>query len=144
MWPVDSRSIEGLYECADRRWVHHWTVRPSWVLAAAEHDDPTTVTLDTSYRDDPDRIPMEPDGLLTGLFLQPTLAEAFRKFPADTWVRAGEEAGTGVAPVRSPREAPPDKSFLADGCLVEIDHPPVGPILHAAPPFPSSHTPRGV
>ena len=28
MWPIDSRSIEGLFECADGRWVHHWTVRP--------------------------------------------------------------------------------------------------------------------
>ncbi|MGA2474671.1 MAG: CoA transferase, partial [Acidimicrobiales bacterium] len=36
MWPMDSRSIEGLYECADGKWVHHWTLRPRWVLAAAE------------------------------------------------------------------------------------------------------------
>ena len=144
MWPVDGRSIEGLYECADGRWVHHWTVRPSWVLAAAEHDDPTTVTLDTAYRDDPDRIPMEPDGLLTGLFLQPALAEAFRKFPSGTWVQAGEEAGTGVAPVRSPAEALTDKSFLADGCIVEVDDPEVGPILHVGSVLEFSHTPGGV
>ena len=39
MWPTDARSIEGLYECADGRWVHHWTVRPSWVLASAEGED---------------------------------------------------------------------------------------------------------
>ena len=30
--PSIARSIEGLYECADGRWVHHWTVRPRWVL----------------------------------------------------------------------------------------------------------------
>ena len=35
MWPVDARSVEGLFECADGRWVHHWTLRPSWVLASA-------------------------------------------------------------------------------------------------------------
>ena len=38
MWPVNSRSIEGLYESADGKWVHHWTIRPRWVLAAAEGD----------------------------------------------------------------------------------------------------------
>ena len=38
MWPVDARAIEGLYECADGRWVHHWTVRPNWVLASADGD----------------------------------------------------------------------------------------------------------
>jgi len=144
MWPVDGRSIEGLYECADGRWVHHWTVRPSWVLAAAEHDDPTTATLDTAYRDDPDRIPMEPDGLLTGIFLQPALAEAFRKFPSATWVQAGEEAGTGVAPVRSPAEALADKSFLADGCVVEVDDPEIGPIRHVGSVLEFSDTPGGV
>ena len=38
MWPIDSRSIEGIYQCADGKWVHHWTLRPRWVLAAAEGD----------------------------------------------------------------------------------------------------------
>ena len=69
---------------------------------------------------------MEPDGLLTGFFLQPALAEAFRKFPSAAWVQAAEEAGTGVALVRSPGEALADKSFLADGCVVEVDDPEVG------------------
>src|SRR5258705_6289778 len=86
MWPVDGRSIEGLYECADGRWVHHWTVRPSWVLGAAEGDELRPVGIDTAYRDDPDRLSMEPDGLLTGMFLHPLLADAFRKFPSDEWV----------------------------------------------------------
>jgi crotonobetainyl-CoA:carnitine CoA-transferase CaiB-like acyl-CoA transferase len=144
MWPVDGRSIEGLYECADGRWVHHWTVRPSWVLAAAESDDPSTVTLDTAYRDDPDRIPMEPEGLLTGLFLHDALAEAFRRFPSEAWVHAADEAGTGVAPVRSPGEALADKSFLADGCVVEVDDPEVGPILHVGSVLEFSDTPGGV
>jgi crotonobetainyl-CoA:carnitine CoA-transferase CaiB-like acyl-CoA transferase len=144
MWPVDGRSIEGLYECADGRWVHHWTVRPSWVLASAEHDDLGAVTLDTAYRDDPDRVSMEPDGLLTGFFLQPALAEAFRRFPSDSWVQAAEEAGIGVAPVRSPGEALADKSFLADGCVVEVDDPEVGPILHVGSVLEFSDTPGGV
>src|SRR4029077_7492691 len=64
MWPLDARSIEGLFECADGRWVHHWTVRPRWVLAAAEGDELVPMPTEDEYRDDPDRISMEPDGML--------------------------------------------------------------------------------
>ncbi len=94
MWPVDSRSIEGLFECADGKWVHHWTLRPRWVLAAAEGDTLSAVGLDTSFRDDPDRVSMESDGLLAGIFLHPQLVEAFKKFPADGVGRGGRGSGT--------------------------------------------------
>jgi crotonobetainyl-CoA:carnitine CoA-transferase CaiB-like acyl-CoA transferase len=141
MWPIDSRSIEGIYQCADGRWVHHWTVRPRWVLASAEHDELGTVELDAAYRDDPDRISMEADGLLTGIFLHPLLTEAFKKFPSAEWVKAGEAAGMGVAIVRSPGEALADPSFLADGCVVEVDDPEVGTIRHAGPLLEFSATP---
>jgi crotonobetainyl-CoA:carnitine CoA-transferase CaiB-like acyl-CoA transferase len=144
MWPIDSRSIEGLYECADGKWVHHWTVRPRWVLTAAEGDTLSTAGLDTSYRDDPDRVSMESDGMLAGIFLHPQLAEAFKKFPSDEWVRAAEEAGLGITTVRSPGEALADKSFLADGCVVEVDDPEEGPIRHAGPLLEFSATPGSV
>ncbi len=144
MWPIDSRSIEGLYECADGKWVHHWTVRPRWVLTVAEGDTLSTAGLDTSYRDDPDRVSMESDGMLAGIFLHPQLAEAFKKFPSDEWVRAAEEAGLGITTVRSPGEALADKSFLADGCVVEVDDPEEGPIRHAGPLLEFSATPGSV
>jgi crotonobetainyl-CoA:carnitine CoA-transferase CaiB-like acyl-CoA transferase len=130
MWPADSRSIEGLYECADGRWVHHWTVRPSWVLGSAEGDELKPMTLDTAYRDDPDRLSMDAEGLLTGLFLHPQLAEAFKKHRSASWVQAGAEAQMGVAMVRSPAEALADEAFRADGCVVEIEDPEVGRIRH--------------
>lgn len=144
MWPVDGRSIEGLYECADGRWVHHWTIRPSWVLASAEGEELRAVALDTTYRDDPDRLSMEPDGLLTGIFLHPMLAEAFKKFPAADWVAAGDAAQMGVALVRSPVEALADESFLADGCVVEVDDPDEGRIRHVGPVLEFSSTPGAV
>ncbi|HEX4218264.1 MAG TPA: CoA transferase [Acidimicrobiales bacterium] len=144
MWPIDSRSIEGIYECADGKWVHHWTLRPRWVFASAEQDELNAVTLDTSYRDDPDRVSMEPDGLLTGIFLHPLLAEAFKKFPAREWEQAAEAAGLGVTTVRSPAEALADELFLADGCVVEVDDPEVGPIRHAGPLLEFSATPGAV
>ena len=144
MWPVDSRSIEGLFECSDGRWVHHWTLRPSWVLASAEGDNLAAVDLPTDYRSDPDRVSMEADGMLTGLFLHPLLREAFLKFPSDEWVAAGAAAGIGVALVRSPGEALADESFLADGCVVEIDDPEVGRIRHIGPALEFSATPGRV
>ena len=144
MWPVDSRSIEGLFECADGKWVHHWTLRPRWVLAAAEGDTLSAVGLDTPYRDDPDRVSMESDGLLAGIFLYPQLEEAFKKFPSDQWVRAGEDAGLGMTTVRPPGDALADKSFLADGCVVEVDDPEVGLIQHAGPLLEFSATPGAV
>jgi crotonobetainyl-CoA:carnitine CoA-transferase CaiB-like acyl-CoA transferase len=144
MWPVDGRSIEGLYPCADGRWVHHWTVRPRWVLGAAERGTLEGTELDASYRDDPDRISMEPEGLLTGIFLHPMLSEAFAKFPSEDWIRAGEEAGMGVAPVRSPADALSDKSFLADGCVAEVDDPEEGAIRHAGVLLEFSATPGAI
>lgn len=144
MWPIDARSVEGLFECADGRWVHHWTLRPSWVLASAEGDALDAATLDTTYRDDPDRVSMEPDGLLTGIFLHETLAAAFAKFPAAEWVRAAEAAGIGVALVRSPAEALSDESFVADGCVVEVDDPEVGAIRHVGSVLEFSATPGAV
>ncbi|MCU1388310.1 MAG: L-carnitine dehydratase/bile acid-inducible protein, partial [Ilumatobacteraceae bacterium] len=144
MWPLDSRSIEGLFECADGRWVHHWTVRPNWVLTTAAGDEIHHVDLDGPYRDDPDRLSMEGDGLLTGLFLHDDLAAAFKKFPAADWVHAGELAKMGVALVRSPAEALSDEAFIADGCVVEVDDPDVGRIRHVGSILEFSATPGGV
>ena len=144
MWPIDGRSIEGLYECGDGRWVHHWTVRPKWVFAAAEAARPQEARLDTAYRDDPDRIGMDAEGLVTGTVLHPLLAEAFARFPSADWVDAGAEAGIGVALVRSPREALADPAFLADGCVAEVDDPEVGRIRHAGTLMDFSDTPGAV
>jgi crotonobetainyl-CoA:carnitine CoA-transferase CaiB-like acyl-CoA transferase len=144
MWPIDSRSIEGLYECADGRWVHHWTVRPQWVFASADQDALDSVALDTAYRDDPDRISMESDGLLSGIFLHPLLTDAFKKFPSADWEKAAEAAGIGVTTVRAPKEALADESLLADGCVVEVEDPEVGPIRHVGTLLEFSSTPGAV
>jgi crotonobetainyl-CoA:carnitine CoA-transferase CaiB-like acyl-CoA transferase len=113
-------------------------------LASAEADELGSVSLDTSYRDDPDRLSMEPDGLLTGMFLHPVLAEAFKKFPARAWERAAEGAGLGVTVVRSPAEALADDLFLADGCVVQVDDPDIGPIRCVGPLLEFSATPGAV
>ena len=144
MWPVDGRSIEGLFECADGRWVHHWTVRPNWVRSVSAGDKLEVPDLDHSYRDDPDRIGMEASDLLAGYFLYPELAAAFRRFPSGDWLRVAEQSGMGVALVRSPAEALADPAFLADGCVVEVEHPDHGPIRHLGTVLEFSATPGRV
>ncbi|MBV8461739.1 MAG: CoA transferase, partial [Acidimicrobiales bacterium] len=145
MWPTDARGIDGLYECADGRWVHHWTIRPSWVLGcAAGASEPTPPKVDVAARDDPDRLSMEPEDFLAGIFLQPLLEAAFRKFTSAQWVAAAEASGVGLAPVRSPAEALADPSFLEDGCVVEVADPEVGPIRHLGPLLEFSETPGQV
>ena len=144
MWPLDARAIEGIFECADGRWVHHWTLRPNWVLRAAEGDDPAQAAVDFSYRGDPDRVSMEDDGLLQGIIQYPDLAAAFKKFPAETWVKAAEVVGFGVSLIRSPAEALSDPFFIADGCVAEVDDPEVGPIRHVGQLLDFSATPGAV
>jgi crotonobetainyl-CoA:carnitine CoA-transferase CaiB-like acyl-CoA transferase len=130
MWPLDARAIEGLFECSDGRWVHHWTVRPSWVRTVSEGDQLALPDVDHNYRDDPDRLGMEASDLLVGHFLHPELADAFRKFSADDWQDIAARSEMGVAKVRTPAEALADPSFLADGCVVEVLHPTLGAIRH--------------
>ncbi len=144
MWPVDSRSIEGLFECSDGRWVHHWIVRPHWVTTVSAGDSLVVPDPTHNYRSDPDRIGMEADDLLTGYYVYPQLAEAFRKFPSSDWVRVGAESGMGVALVRSPGEALNDPALLADGCVVELDHPEHGRVRHVGNVLEFSATPGGV
>jgi crotonobetainyl-CoA:carnitine CoA-transferase CaiB-like acyl-CoA transferase len=144
MWPIDARSIEGLYECADGRWVHHWTIRPNWVLACAEGDTLTPPDMEGAYRDDPDRVSMEPDGLVFGIVIHDQLAAAFKKFPSSEWIAAAERTGMGVALVRSPAEALDDSAYVNDGCVVEIDDPQLGLIRHCGPLIEFSETPSHV
>ena len=135
MWPTDSRSIEGLFECADGRWVHHWAIRPAWIREASAGTGAVAYNPDHDYRSDPDRIGMSAEDLLVTHFIYPEMVEAFKKFPASEWVEAGEASEMGIALVRSPVEALLDESFLADGCVMEVDHPRHGRIRHIGNPL---------
>jgi crotonobetainyl-CoA:carnitine CoA-transferase CaiB-like acyl-CoA transferase len=128
MWPLDSRSIEGLFECSDGRWVHHWVVRPDWVTTAAAGDALVAAPLNAS-----DRLGMEIGDLMVGNVLYPDLKAAFLKFPSLEWIRLGEQCGVGVALVRSPAEALADPSFIADGCVVSVQDKLHGQIRHVGP-----------
>jgi crotonobetainyl-CoA:carnitine CoA-transferase CaiB-like acyl-CoA transferase len=145
MWVADRRAPEGLFECADGRWVHFWTIRPSLVLEASEGDE---LVLD-GPRDDMRsgagvRIGMDADDLPILYFYHEQLSAAFRRFPSDQWVEFGARRNLGIALVRSPEEAFADQALLDQGCVVEIDDPDVGPIRHAGTLLEFHGTPGGV
>jgi len=87
---------------------------------------------------------MEAPDLIVTHFLYPELVEAFAKFPADAWSTIGAESEMGVAKVRTPAEALADPAFLADGCVVEVDHPSLGRIRHVGNALELGTTPGSV
>jgi crotonobetainyl-CoA:carnitine CoA-transferase CaiB-like acyl-CoA transferase len=133
----------GLFECKDGRWVHQWPIKPLSVIQAAEHDrlEDAPPPEYTHRRIDPARIGMEPENIVVLFHYLPLMQEAFKKFTADEWSLWGERVTEGVQVVRAPEEACSDPLLLADGSVVEVDDPELGPIrhlgviteLHAAP-----------
>jgi crotonobetainyl-CoA:carnitine CoA-transferase CaiB-like acyl-CoA transferase len=142
---ADRRAPEGLFECADGRWVHFWTIRPTLVLEAAEADE---LAID-GQQDDMRagggvRIGMDAGDLVVLYYYHELLREAFRKFPSDQWVAFGAARNLGIALVRSPEEAFSDPALLKQGCVVEVTDPDLGPIRHAGVLLEFSETPGGV
>jgi crotonobetainyl-CoA:carnitine CoA-transferase CaiB-like acyl-CoA transferase len=145
MWVTDRRAPEGLFECADGRWVHFWTIRPTLVLAASEGDELVIDGPKDSMRaGDQVRIGMEAEDLVVLYYYYDLLSPAFRKFPSDQWIAFGAARGLGIALVRSPEEAFSDAALLKQGCVVEVDDPDLGPIRHAGVLLEFSETPGAV
>jgi crotonobetainyl-CoA:carnitine CoA-transferase CaiB-like acyl-CoA transferase len=121
------RAPKGLFQCADGRWVLHWPMVPPFVLGSSEGDTlgiPDAATL--AARNDPARIGTGEDDLVVLIYYYPLLAEAFRKFPSDQWVRVAAEADVALQMVRSPEEALADPLLLADGCVARVEDPDMG------------------
>ena len=98
MWVLDRRAPEGLFECADGRWVHFWTIRPTLVLEAAEADVlPIAGPKDDMRAGSGVRIGMNADDLVVLYHYYPLLAEAFRKFPSADWVAFGAARNLGTS-----------------------------------------------
>jgi crotonobetainyl-CoA:carnitine CoA-transferase CaiB-like acyl-CoA transferase len=149
MWVGDRRAPEGLFECADGRWIHFWTIRPTLVLEAAEAAEAAGVLPIEGEKDDMRagtgvRIGMNAEDLIVLYHYYPLLADAFRRFPSGDWVAFGAARNLGIALVRSPEEALADQALLDQGCVVELDDPDVGPIRHAGVLLEFSRTPAKV
>lgn len=122
----------GLFECKDGRWVHQWPIKPQSVVDAAEFDRLEDAPApDYSHRRvDPARIGMEPENIVVLFYYLPLMQAAFKKFTAEEWRLWGERIKEGVQVVRTPEEAFSDPRLLAEGSVVEIADPDIGPIRH--------------
>jgi crotonobetainyl-CoA:carnitine CoA-transferase CaiB-like acyl-CoA transferase len=126
-WIVDPRAPKGFFKGSDGRWMHHWVPLPEFILSAAENEmkvgggvhGPKQASM---------RVSTLPEDMVVLHTYQDQLADAVGKYPSDEWVRLAAEVGVPVQTVRSPEEALLDPLLLADGCVVEVDDPDIGPI----------------
>jgi crotonobetainyl-CoA:carnitine CoA-transferase CaiB-like acyl-CoA transferase len=154
-WVIDPRAPKAVFRCADGRWVHQWTPLPSFVLGVSDGDELALTDETRSPRQSVTRIGIEASEMLLLHHYQPLMAEAFAKFPSEPWVELAASVGVPLQPIRSPEEALHDPLLLADGCVIEVDDPALGPVrqvgrvyeLHdcptgtpTAPPAPGAHT----
>ena len=118
------------YQCGDGRWVNQWTARPEWAILAGEGDQLRPVDqaeLDALMAETGGRAGSLEQQLRTRLRAIPV----FAKFTQAEWVRHSAAAGFCMQPVRSPEEVRCDPALLAEGSVVELDDPELGPLRQA-------------
>jgi crotonobetainyl-CoA:carnitine CoA-transferase CaiB-like acyl-CoA transferase len=126
-WILGSRSPKGHFQCADGRWVHNWVPNPRFILQASE-GAALNATPDLTVQNDPDRFGIGPEELLVMAHYQPILAERMARFPCDEWVNAAAIAEVTMQEARPVEQALTDPAMLADGCVIELNDPELGPI----------------
>jgi crotonobetainyl-CoA:carnitine CoA-transferase CaiB-like acyl-CoA transferase len=128
-WIIDSRAPRGVFRCADGRWVHQWVPLPEFILPPSQGDRLVRTADTKNPKSASSRIGTEASELLVLQHYQQELAAAVAKFPSSEWEALAAEVGIPLQPLRSPEEALHDPAFLADGCVIEVDDPELGPLL---------------
>jgi crotonobetainyl-CoA:carnitine CoA-transferase CaiB-like acyl-CoA transferase len=126
-WVIDPRAPKGFFRTSDGRWTHHWVPLPEFILNASASGMQATPDV-ASPKNASLRVTPRPDDMVVLHAYQDQLAEAVAKYPAAQWVELAGRVGVPVQMVRSPEEALLDPLLLADGCVVEVDDPGIGPI----------------
>ncbi len=143
-WIYDRRANKGFFRCSDGRWTEQWVPNPRFVLTSSEGDqlevDPTAGRL----RDDPDRVPPDPENIVVLAHYFEPMAAAMARFPSHAWVEAAARAGVPLQPVRTPEEALSDPALLAESAVVEVEHPQHGRLRQAGLLYHLSRTPGSV
>ena len=132
-WLIDPRAPKAIYKASDGRWVHQWVILPTFVLGVSQGDRLELPSPDSQWqvarpRDTHLRIGMAEENMVILHEFDPQLRAAIAKFPSDEWVRIAAEVGVPLQIIRSPEEALLDELLVADGCVVEVEHPEHGPV----------------
>jgi crotonobetainyl-CoA:carnitine CoA-transferase CaiB-like acyl-CoA transferase len=122
-WIYDERATKGFFMCSDGRWIEIWVPNPRFVLSSAAGDTLEVRRKLASTRDDDARIPPDPENLIVLAHYWPAMKEAIARFPSHDWVRVAAEAGVPLQLVRTPEEALADPALMAEGAVIDLEHP---------------------
>ncbi|HEY6790264.1 MAG TPA: CoA transferase [Trebonia sp.] len=150
-WVIDPRAPKGFFQGSDGRWMHHWVPLPEFILNASANGMQATPEV-ASPKDASLRVSPKAEDMVILHAFYDQLTEAVGQHPASQWVSLAAQVGVPVQPVRSPEEALLDPLLLADGCVVEVSDPQLGPIRQVGrvvdlarhpQPVPAGAAPRG-
>ena len=143
-WIYDERATKGFFKCSDDRWIQNWVPNPKFVLSSADGDLLEFRGGVDRVRDDPDRVPPDPENIVVLAHYFPEMAAAVARFASDDWVRVAAEAGVPLQPVRTPEEALEDPALRAEGAIVDVEHPELGRLRQPGVLYGLSRTPGRV
>jgi crotonobetainyl-CoA:carnitine CoA-transferase CaiB-like acyl-CoA transferase len=143
-WVYDRRAPKGFFRCADGRWIQQWVPNPRFALSSADGDHLAARRDVARVLDDPDRLPPDPEAIVILAHYFPLMVDAFARFPSDDWVQTAAQAGVPLQPVRTPEEALQDEALLAEGAVVDVEHPQYGTLRQAGILYGLTRTPGRV
>jgi len=143
-WVYDRRATKGMFECSDGRWVQQWVPNPAFAISSADGDTLEIRRDVDRQRDDPDRVDSDLENIIVLAHYFPLMQEAMRKFPSDEWTALAARANVPLQPVRTPEEALVDPALVAEGAVVDVEHPEHGTLRQAGILYGLSETPGAV
>ena len=143
-WILDSRAPKGFFRCSDGRWVDNWGPHPQFVLSSADGETLEFRHDATGVRDDPSRIPPDPENIVVLAFYHEQMRDAFARFPSEEWVELAQQAGVPLQHVRTPEEALFDPQLEREGVAVDLVHPEHGTLRQVGLVYGLSRTPGAI
>jgi len=143
-WIYDRRAPKGFFQCSDDGWIQHWVPNPRFALTSAGGENLAVRRDVAGARDDPERVPPDPENIVVLAHYFPEMVEAFAKFPSGEWVTVAAEAGVPLQPVRRPEEALQDMALLDEGAVLDVDNAEHGVLRQAGILYGLSRTPGRV
>lgn len=145
-WVIDPRAPKGFFQGSDGRWLHHWVPLPAFILGTAAGSKEKIRRTRINDRAEeaeaagrPDwqasapkdavlRVGVDAEDMVILWHYDPELRAAVASLTSTEWEKTAAEVGVPVQPVRAPEEALLDKALLADGCVIEVEDPELGPL----------------